>query len=536
MQIIIPMSGFGERFRRAGYTVPKPLIPVHGKPIIAHVIDLFPGETNMIFICNEDHLNTPSYRMREQILQYCPTAKIVSVKAHKKGPVHATLLAGSVIDKTEPTIVNYCDFSCLWHYDDFCKTVLSSECDGAIPAYKGFHPHTLGSTHYAYMREKEGQILDIQEKQPFTDNRMEEYASSGTYYFKSGAMMLEAFKETIAQDLHVNHEYYVSLAYKPLLQQKKNITVYPLAHFMQWGTPEDLQEYEGWASIFAKLEKRNAKQQALPGTLLLPMGGLGKRFADEGYQLTKPLIPVHGKPMAVQALNDLPAHQEQIIVMRQDMPAVDTIQKTLKQAYPASSICMLNSLTDGQASTVEMGIKEYEQQHGKLPAGPVTIGACDNGAIYDFEQLKNLLNDPGVDVIVWVARGHANAKRHPEMFGWVKEHQGVVEHISVKKPLESPRHDPIVIGTFTFKSPQALLGAIASMKERQALVNGEYYMDMCINDAIAQGLRCVIFEVEHFVSWGTPNDLKTFEYWDSCFHQWHTHAYIRDCEQTVAQA
>jgi NDP-sugar pyrophosphorylase family protein len=52
MQIVIPMSGFGERFRKAGYDVPKPLIEIDGKPIIAHVIDMFPGEDNFIFICN----------------------------------------------------------------------------------------------------------------------------------------------------------------------------------------------------------------------------------------------------------------------------------------------------------------------------------------------------------------------------------------------------------------------------------------------------------------------------------------------------
>ena len=32
MQIIIPMSGFGERFRKVGYEVPKPLIEVEGRP------------------------------------------------------------------------------------------------------------------------------------------------------------------------------------------------------------------------------------------------------------------------------------------------------------------------------------------------------------------------------------------------------------------------------------------------------------------------------------------------------------------------
>ena len=52
-QIVIPMSGFGERFRKAGYKIPKPLIEIENKPIIAHVIDMFEGEDDFIFICND---------------------------------------------------------------------------------------------------------------------------------------------------------------------------------------------------------------------------------------------------------------------------------------------------------------------------------------------------------------------------------------------------------------------------------------------------------------------------------------------------
>ena len=39
VQIIIPMSGLGIRFKNAGYNEPKPLIMVDGKPIIEHVIN-----------------------------------------------------------------------------------------------------------------------------------------------------------------------------------------------------------------------------------------------------------------------------------------------------------------------------------------------------------------------------------------------------------------------------------------------------------------------------------------------------------------
>ena len=119
MQIVIPMSGFGERFRRVGYTTPKPLIEIDGKPIVAHVVDMFPGESNFIFICNQDHLDDPSFRMVEILNQYCPTSQILGIAPHKLGPIHAVLQAAHLLDPAEPVVVNYCDFTCYWDWNHF---------------------------------------------------------------------------------------------------------------------------------------------------------------------------------------------------------------------------------------------------------------------------------------------------------------------------------------------------------------------------------------------------------------------------------
>jgi choline kinase len=81
------MSGFGERFRRAGYDMPKPLVEIDGKPIIAHVIEMFPGKQDFVFICNEDHLENAQYSMRVILQAHCPTGKIIAIKAHKLGSV-----------------------------------------------------------------------------------------------------------------------------------------------------------------------------------------------------------------------------------------------------------------------------------------------------------------------------------------------------------------------------------------------------------------------------------------------------------------
>jgi len=558
VQIIIPMSGFGERFRRAGYAVPKPLIEVDGKPIIGHVIDLFPGETDFIFICNEDHLANPNYRMAQILQELCPTGRVVGIPAHKLGPIHAVRQVEHLLDPTRPVVVNYCDFTCYWNWDHFKSFVSKSGCAGAIPAYKGFHPHTLGTTNYAYIKEATGENLeqvgsnksyesgssvsrsvwaiDIQEKQPYTDNRMEEFASSGTYYFASAKIMSDAFQQTMDQNINVGGEYYVSLAYKPLFAKGEKVAVYPLQHFMQWGTPDDLNEYNSWSDTFKYLIKPDIASTPA-GSLVIPMAGMGKRFADEGYTLTKPLIPVSGKAMAIQAIEDLPASKYQSLVLRSDMPGLEDIQEEIKEHFPHSVITQVPQVTEGQACTALIGLDALEQSvvGDRLDdLSPITFGACDNGVLFDQSAYQALIDNPDIDVIVWGARGHTNALRKPQMFGWIDANtNGRINTISVKTPLASPATDPIVIGTFTFKNPGDAKRAIDTLIARNGRINGEFYLDSCINDAIDLGLRCHLFEVDSFISWGTPNDLKTFEYWQSCFHKWPHHPYRLELDSRV---
>jgi NDP-sugar pyrophosphorylase family protein len=537
MQIVIPMSGFGERFRRAGYNIPKPLIEIDDKPIIAHIIDMFPSEEDFIFVCNEEHLEASSYRMEEILKEYCPTGRIVGIQPHRLGPIHAVSQAHSLLDSLEPVVVNYCDFTCYWDWEEFKQHVKSTGCTGSIPAYKGFHPHSLGNTNYAYIREKNGWVQDIQEKQPYTSNRLNEYASSGTYYFESADVMMQAFHETVNEGLSVGGEYYVSLAYKPLLASNKTISVYPLQHFMQWGTPEDVAEYNTWSKAFRGLVTTPGFESAQPpkGAVVIPMAGLGQRFANEGFELTKPLIPVSGRPMVAQAAHDLPSAEKYVFVLRKDMEGYEDVEDELKTLYPKAIIKTIDSVTEGQACTALIGLHALSDDVGE-PTSPITIGACDNGALYNMDTFNKLLSNPSVDVIVWGVRGYANAIRHPKMFGWIDVDKGLIRTVSVKKPLEQVESDPIILGTFTFRRGADFRRALDRLIARDGRINGEYYIDSLINDAIALGLRCHLLEVDSYLCWGTPNDLRTFEYWQSCFHKWTSHPYRLELDGRIPNA
>ena len=63
------------------------------------------------------------------------------------------------------------------------------------------------------------------------------------------------------------------------------------------------------------------------------------------------------------------------------------------------------------------------------------------------------------------------------------------------------------------------------MIARKGRTGGEFHIDGCIEDALALGLNCVAMDVNAFICWGTPDELRVFSYWQSCFHKWPGHPY-----------
>jgi NDP-sugar pyrophosphorylase family protein len=531
MQIVVPMSGFGERFRRAGFRVPKPLIEVEGKTMLEHVVELFPGVEDFVFVCNRDHLDEPSFRMREILERACPRGRVVGIAPHKLGPVHAVLEVAELLDPQRPTIVNYCDFACYWDFADFRRFTEETDCAGALPAYRGFHPHSLRGGVYAFIRERDRWAQDIQEKQPFTDRPIDEFASSGTYYFRSARLMEQHMRECMARGLDVRGEYYVSLVYKSMFESGLPVAVYELEHFMQWGTPEDLRDYEGYSRIFRALARaeRPARQR---GSVLVPAVGAGSRFASAGYELPKPLIPVSGRPMILQAAADLPQAEHTVFVLRHDLPEAERLGRAVAEASPQTQVVWLRELTDGQARTCHAALCAVDLE------APLTIGACDNGLIYDAAAFEARFARSDVDVLVWGARGHPEAARRPEQFGWIDaDAEGRVRGVSVKLPLPGgdPSSDPIIVGAFSFARARDYAACFQRLLGRNGRVRGELYIDSLLDDALALGLRVELFEIEGYPGWGTPDDLASFEYWQSCFHKWHASPYRLHLDRHVPE-
>jgi len=528
MQIIIPMTGIGKRFLDAGYTDPKPLIKVDGQPIIKYVIDLFPGENNITFICNSKHLEETN--MRNVLNELAPQGKIVSIPPHKLGPVYAVTQISDMISDDDEVIVNYCDFSKYWNYQDFLTHTRKRNAEGAISAYKGFHPHMLGTTNYAFIRDHQQWMIEIQEKKPFTENRMNEYASDGTYYFRNGRLVKKYFNELIEKKIDINGEYYVSMVFNLLVNDGLKVSIYEIQHMLQWGTPRDLEEYQNWSNYFSAITLPHPNIDPQDKSInLIPLAGRGSRFLQEGYTQPKPLIPINGKPMIVQAANYLPKSKYHTFVCLGEHLDNFPLEEEIKLAFPNALIIRVDQVTEGQACTCQLGLNDADLD------APLLIGACDNGMLWDSDQYYELISDPSVDAIVWSFRHHPSSERNPHMYGWLEvDEQNNVKRVSVKKQIsDDPYNDFAIVGTFYFRKVKFYLEGYHAMIKKNIRVNNEFYVDSLINELIEQGRSVKNFEVQHYVGWGTPNDLRTYEYWQSFFHKCSWHPYTLEKDITI---
>jgi NDP-sugar pyrophosphorylase family protein len=513
MKIVIPMSGVGRRFVEAGYTDPKPLIVVDGQPIIKHVIDLFPGETDIHCICNQTHLETTA--MRSILNSY--SATIHEIDGHSYGPVYAVSQIFDTIGDDEEVIVSYCDYGTAWDYQGFLTHVRGAGLDGAVAAYRGFHPHMLGTDNYAFLRMDEGGLVaEVREKEPFTDDRMSEYASNGTYYFRTGAILKRFFQGLMDAGIQKNGEYYVSLVYNLLIQAGLRVGVYEIQKMLQWGTPRDLETYNMWSQHFKRAAQRQTPYKS-KATLILPFAGAGSRFKMVGFDTPKPLLDVNGKPMIFRAVESIPHCEKKVFVCLEEHERTYHLCDALTAEWPGSEVYAISAVTQGQACTCEIAIRSSPSITDDTP---IVISACDNGVDYNVEAYAALEEDPSVDVIVWSFTNNPTGKLYPHMYAWLDvDDGGSIRHVSVKKHFEGAHH--AIIGTMFFRRAGLFKEGLKEIYEKNIRTNGEFYVDDLLNPLIQAGYNVKVFEADAYLCWGTPNDYKTYCYWrEHFFNVW----------------
>lgn len=527
MKIIIPMAGKGKRYNEVYFHAPKPLIEIDGKPMIEHVVNLFSPTDEFIFICNEEDLQKTNLRaiLKNSVIN-C-TIISVNFETIKGGPIYSCAKAFDIINDNEEVIINYCDFTLKWSYQDFLQKVRSNNCVGAIPSFRGFHPASLGDTYYAYMQvDNNNYLTDLREKEPFQEERMNDYASTGTYYFKKGKLFKEYAQKVMESNMNVKGEAYITLPYILMIQDGMKILNYEVVTFICLGTPRDYEIYKFWSEFFFQSSGQvvGFNNVNIKITNIFPLAGDERSFTSLALSEPNYLIPLMNKPLITSTVNSYPRGIKNIFICLEEHKNTYKLDSWLKQifnhsGFSNSEIIYLPNKTSGNAETIIQIEKNVEANT------PVCVSGNNYILRYDERKLAHLFEDQSIDVVVFTFTHHEYILRNSN-YAYVRLENGNANFVSEKETISpTPYRDHAVVGTIIYRKSSDLFRSIRLLLNEST--NKKTYFTTALNKLISEGKKVTIFEVDKFISLNSPLDYQEFIYWQDYFDSLSYHPYSK---------
>ncbi|XMD55627.1 glycosyltransferase, family 2 [Campylobacter lari subsp. concheus] len=488
MNIIIPATGIGKRFKEVGYKELKPFIKVmKDKVILDYVVECFDVQNDIFYFIVQEREKS---KFEDFTLSRKINAKIIVYKGEKLGPAGSLYGVVSQLQDIlgEEVIISYCDFGQEWNYKDFLQFAQKNlDAQAIIPCYTGYHPHLLPLENvYAVCKTYDNtyKVYGVIEKYN-SKNKFEEYHSSGIYYFRALKLAIEAIKKQIEAKDMVSGEYYVSVTNNYL----ENVLCYPfIEKFYQFGTPKDF-EY-----VKEKLNSQDVNNEKIKiqNTIILS-AGRGERFLNLNFNQPKPFLPL-GKTSIIENIIDTLKNVDTniICVGAQDHEKYwENIKQEIRFVKP-------NKI--GAAYS-------YKESCGDL-LGDVLILPCDLIAKHINAEFKKLQKE--YEVIVFVAHASKYNINNPHYFTWVDGKNNKIDNIFVKN--RSNDANLVMIGSFYFKENSLLLEYINKIFQEGVKTNGEFYIDN-VFELLIKTHKIGYIIVDNYFSFGTPNEYLENKYW-----------------------
>lgn len=237
LQVLMPMGGLGSRFAKEGYTIPKPLIEVDGKPMFMRALDSFATlkDIRYIFVIRQEYID--KYDLKNRILAAIPSARIAVLDHDTGGAVESCMIAREFIDDSLPISIADCDiyFESQAYFTTIEKIAAGQKKpDGMLLTFSS------DDSRYSYAELNDtGNVLRTAEKVVISN-----HAILGGYFFRTGSLFKSLALEFIAKPLPDSlKEYYMSHLFNMLLERDGDVRIAEIDRKYIFGTPEELQAY-----------------------------------------------------------------------------------------------------------------------------------------------------------------------------------------------------------------------------------------------------------------------------------------------------
>lgn len=234
LNVLIPMAGDGKRFVSAGYSLPKPLIDINGRPMIQRAIETLGLSGRYLFAIRKYEEAWGSI-LRSTLRRITTDPVIVEVGGLTDGCACTCLLLKDHVDCNEPLVIANCDQIMGWDATKFESFVSGGDFDACVVTYRKSTPKN------SYVRLGDnGCAVEFAEKSVIS-----EHSLNGIHYWRRGRDFVRSAMAMIDKNIRTNNEFYIAPTYNELVADGLKIVAYEISpdEHHAVGTPEDLAAY-----------------------------------------------------------------------------------------------------------------------------------------------------------------------------------------------------------------------------------------------------------------------------------------------------
>lgn len=229
--------------------------------------------------------------------------------------------------------------------------------------------------------------------------------------------------------------------------------------------------------------------------VLIPMAGAGSRFAAAGYTFPKPLIEVRNKPMIQVVVDNLNIDANFIFVVQREHYDLYNLKYLLNLIAPNCKIVQVESMTQGAACTTLLA-REYIDNDQ-----PLLIANSDQFIEWNSNEVMYAFNADDIDGGILTFRN-----THPKWSYARLDDHGFVSEVAEKKVIS----ENATVGMYFWKHGSDYVRYAEQMIGKDVRVNGEFYVCPVYNEAIGDGKKIRVKQIERMWGIGTPEDLNYF--------------------------
>lgn len=264
MKIIVPMAGRGSRMRPHTLTIPKPLLPIAGKPIVQRLVEdiarISHEPISEIAFIIGDFGEEVETHLKQVAADLGAKGKIF-YQDQALGTAHAILCAKECLDG--PVIVAFADtlFKADFKLDD--------SKDGILWIQKIPNPEQFG-------------VVKVDENNTITDyvEKPKEFVSDmamiGIYYFKDGANLREELQYLIDNNIIKGGEYQLPDALRNMTEKGKKFSPGAVEEWLDCGNKNATVNTNQRILEFNKEQDLVAKSATIENSVVIPPCYIGE--------------------------------------------------------------------------------------------------------------------------------------------------------------------------------------------------------------------------------------------------------------------